>query len=532
MCSQEPLSWDLNLDSPAKIISLPPLDLEAIVAEDALNDIYKNQPWRYGISRPLEIDIDSQGSWTTLPNEQGRVWIVGVRSPDAVNLSVNFDDIFIPSGARLQLFNGDRTDVSRTYGSQENTPNGKLGSWFISGDVIWIEYFEPLGVDQISKLQIGSVIHGYRMGKVTQFVAKNKDFNDSGACNYDVNCPVGDDFESYKNIIKKSVALLTLGNGYLCSASMLNNTAGDKKPFLLTANHCLQNSDPTYWSVRFNWMSPGPVCAQEDLSVDIQTNFTISGATLRASNALSDFALVELVNPIPASWDIVFAGWDRTDTAPLFEVGIHHPNGDIMKISRDDDGAVKEDANGTQVWLIGGVSVGSGDGWELGTTESGSSGSPLFSDTGKIIGQLYAGQSNCTGTQNNNDYDIYGRFGVSWDAGQSASLRLKDWLDPLGTGQTTTESVQNILGVPDNLLTGILEIYPNPASSVLRVTNTRYPNLVYNLYSATGQRVMGGSLSNTDNVINIESVVKGIYFLQLIDGNTNEQITKKISIDK
>ena len=43
---------------------------------------------------------------------------------------------------------------------------------------------------------------------------------------------------------------------------------------------------------------------------------------------------------------------------------------------------------------------------------------------------------------------------------------------------------------------------------------------------------MGGSLSNTDNLINVESVVKGIYFLQLIDGNTNEQITKKISIDK
>ena len=184
MCSQEPLSWDLELDSPAKIISLPALDLEAIVAEDALNDIYKNQPWRYGISRPLEIDIAYQGSWTNLPNGQGRVWIVGVRSPDAVNVSVNFDDIFIPNGARLQLFNGDRTDVSRTYGSQENTPGGKLGSWFVSGDVVWIEYFEPPGVDQISKLQIGSIIHGYRMGRVAQFVAKNKDFNDSGACNY------------------------------------------------------------------------------------------------------------------------------------------------------------------------------------------------------------------------------------------------------------------------------------------------------------------------------------------------------------
>jgi hypothetical protein len=43
---------------------------------------------------------------------------------------------------------------------------------------------------------------------------------------------------------------------------------------------------------------------------------------------------------------------------------------------------------------------------------------------------------------------------------------------------------------------------------------------------------MGGSLSNTDNLINVESMVNGIYFLQLIDGNTNEQITKKISVYK
>jgi lysyl endopeptidase len=532
LLGQEPVSWEFDLDVTSEIIELRSLNLEAIVAEDAINDLDKNQPWRYGISRALEIDIASHDFWTELPDGEGRVWIAGVKSPDAINLSVNFDDIFIPDGARLQLFNGDRTDVSRVYSTQENTPNNKLGSWFVSGDLVWIEYFEPAGVNQMSRLNIGSIIHGYRMGKVHQFLDRNRGLNDSGACNYDVNCFVGEDFETHKDIVKKSVALLSLGNGYLCSASMVNNTAGDKKPFLLTANHCLQNSDPTYWSVRFNWMSPSPVCGDLPPSVDMQTNFTISGAVLRANNSLSDFALVELANPVPSSWDIVFAGWDKRDVVPLFEVGIHHPNGDIMKLSRDDDGAVKENANGTEVWLIGGVSVGSGNGWELGTTESGSSGSPLFDDAGRIIGQLYAGQSTCNGTENNNEYDIYGRFGVSWDAGDTPETRLKDWLDPLDSGQTTTESVQNILGIPSNTLTGVLEIYPNPAATIITISNTRYPNLIYNMYSATGQRVMGGSLSNTDTIINVENCANGLYFLHLIDGNTNQQITKKISIEK
>jgi lysyl endopeptidase len=530
--AQEPVSWGFDIDTTPEIIELPALSLSVIVAEDAINDLDKSQPWRYGIERALEVDINSHGIWTVLPNGAGSIWTAAIKSPDAINLSINFDDIYIPLGARLQLFNSDRTDMSRVYGASENTPNNKLGSWFVTGDVVWIEYFEPSSVNQISRLNIGSIIHGYRMGKVTQFVDLNRGLNDSGACNYDVNCPIGTDFESYKAIVKKSVALLTLGNGYLCSSSMVNNTAGDKKPFLLTANHCLQNSDPTYWTVRFNWMSPGPICGEEAASVDIQTNFTMSGAILRAQNALSDFALVEMVNPVPSSWDVAFAGWDNSDIEPLFEVGIHHPNGDIMKISRDDDGALKENANGTEVWLIGGVSIGSGDGWEIGTTESGSSGSPLFDDSGRIIGQLYAGQSNCSGVENNNDYDIYGRFGVSWNSGNSSQTRLKEWLDPLDSGQTTTESIQNILSIPDNQITGLLEIYPNPASTIITISNTRYPNLSYGFYNAVGQRLMGGSLSNSENVLHIENCAEGIYFLNLIDGDTNQQITKKIIIDK
>ena len=532
LLGQNPISWDFDIESNSEIIELDALDLELIAQEDALNDLYKDRPWRYGIERSVEIDINTHGVWTSLPDGRGRIWTAGIRSPEAINLSVKFSDILIPEGGRLQMFNANKTDISRSYGASENTPSNKLSSWFVEGDIIWIEYFEAEGVEQITRLNIGSVIHGYRMGKLTQHIDQTRGFNDSGFCNYDVNCPTGDDFRAYKDVLKKSVALLTLGNGYLCSASLLNNTSGDKKPFLLTANHCLQNSDPTFWTVRFNWMSPSPVCAEEIPSVDIQTNFTVSGANLRANNSLSDFALVELVNPIPSSWDIAFAGWDVSDTEPLYEVGIHHPNGDIMKVCRDDDGAVKENANGTQVWLIGGVSAGSGNGWEIGTTESGSSGSPLFNENGKVIGQLYAGQSNCIGLENNNEYDIYGRIGVSWDSGTSPETRLKDWLDPINTGQTTTESLQNILGLPDNQLIGVLEIYPNPATTSITITNTRYPNLIYGFYSATGQQLMGGNLSNTNNVMNIEYYAKGIYFLHLTDEDTNQQITKKIIIDK
>lgn len=526
-----PESWYLDLQEQPEIIRLPPLDFELIAQQDSINDLDKSMPWRYGIEVPLSLNMQEDGLWTTLDGG-GKIWRTTIQAAGALNMSVNFSDFYLPVGSKLQLYNQERTDVTRTYNNAQNRVNGQLGTWFVEGNTIWVEYYQPPYTQGTPRLQITSVIQGYRMGRINTLIDGSRGMGDSGACNYDVNCPVGTDFDSKKDLVKKAVALLNLGNGYLCSAALVNNTRSDKTPYLLTANHCLQNSEPSLWSIRFNWVSPTPVCGTDDESGDLQTNFTISGAELRANNAKSDFALVELFDKIPESWDVAFAGWDRSDTEPLFEVGIHHPNGDIMKICRDDSGATKVDANGTQVWLIGGGSHGSGNGWEIGTTESGSSGSPLFDENGRIIGQLYAGQSACNGLENNNDYDIYGRFGVSWNFGSSPQSRLKEWLDPINSGQTAIETIQNLLNIPDFEITGELKIYPNPASTGLTVMNNRYPHLSFQFFNVVGQQIHSGEVSNTMNTIDVSNLADGVYFLRLTDDDSNDTMTKKIIINR
>lgn len=526
-----PESWGLTLDQVPSIVRLPPLNFENIVQQDSINDLDKTMPWRYGIQIPLSLNMQNGGLWTVLP-DGGKIWQATIQSSGALNLSVNFDDFYLPIGSRLQLYNNDHTDITSTFTSNQNREDKQLGTWFVEGDIIWIEYYQPPRIQGSPRLQISDVIHGYRMGKVNLLVDGTRGLNDAGECNYDVNCPVGNDFDQKKDLVKKAVALLNLGNGHLCSAALINNAQNDKTPYLLTANHCLQNSDPALWSIRFNWVSPTPVCGSGADSGDLQTNFTISGAELRANSSLSDFALVELFDPIPESWDVAFAGWDNSDANPLYEVGIHHPNGDIMKICRDDSGAQKVDANGTQVWLIGGGTHGPGNGWEIGTTESGSSGSPLFDQNGRLIGQLYAGQSACDGLENNQDYDIYGRFGISWQAGNSQETRLKDWLDPTNTGHTTVETLQNLLNVPDFQLIGDLKIYPNPANTIITVMNNRYPHLSYQFSNAVGQIIHSGSLSNTMNTISVENLSEGVYFLYLVDEDSKDSITKKIIVKK
>lgn len=512
-------------------VVLPPLNLYEIYLEDQVNDAEKNMPYRYGIERAVYANVLTDGKHYQLENGD-RVWELSVYAPGALNISVNFNNFFLPQEATLIIHNSDYSDHTRTFTNSNNRFNDKLATWFVEGDYVIIKYTQPEWVTETPKLSLESIIQGYRSGSFNLRADGTRDLNDSGGCNYDVNCPIGDDFDTIKDEVKKSIALVNLGNGFLCTAALINNTNEDKTPYLLTANHCLQASDPAYWVVRFNWMSPNPVCASLELSTDLQTNFTMSGATLRANNALSDFALVELYEEIPQSWDISFAGWDHTDEEPLFEIGIHHPNGDIMKVSRDDTGAVKHTANDTEVWLIKGISAGDGDGWEIGTTESGSSGSPLFNENGSIIGQLYSGQSSCNNNQTNNEFDVYGRFAVSWDAGTSTESRLSDWLDPMNTGQQSMSTLQNILNIPDTEIIGALDIYPNPATDIVTVMNTRFPNLSYNLYDINGQKIMSGSMANTLNYLPVDALLEGVYFLNLIDGDSQSTITKKILVDR
>lgn len=525
-----PMGWNPEVSTTPPMIVLDALDMKTIINQDFQNDKDKNQPWRYGIVREVPLRI-SDGLWTDLP-DGGKIWQLIIHSPQAVNLSVNFSAIELPVGSRLQLYNDQRTDVTNSYTGLEHYADGRLGTWFVEGETIWIEYYQPAKVSGMPILEIENIIHGYRMGLVTSYYSDLLENPESGDCHFDVNCSIGGDFDAEKDLLKKSVALLNLGNGYLCSATLINNAESDKTPYLLTANHCLENSDPSLWSARFNWISPDPVCGTGEESSDSKTNYTISGASLNAHNALTDFALVSLTNAIPSSWDVVFAGWDRSDADPLFEVGIHHPNGDIMKVCRDDSGAQKMSAFGTEVWLIGGGEYGWGNGWEIGTTEDGSSGSPLFNENGKLIGQLYAGDASCDGEGGNYEYDMYGRFGVSWEAGNTEETRLKDWLDPEDTGVTEIETLQNILNVPGFEQTGELKVFPNPTSNTVTILNNRFPKLSFVLYNLVGQELLEGDVSDTMNSLSLGHLSEGVYMLRLIDGETQDALTKKIVIKR
>ena len=308
-----PLSWELDLNSEnIAEKNLPVFDMNQVRAEDEINDNKSGVPWRFGYSHSVDLGFED-GSWTELDNGD-RIWRLLVSSEGAISLNFIFDDFYIPDGGKLYLYSDDRQDLLGAYTSIQNQDSGILGTWLVYGDKVWLEYYEPSNAINQGRLHIAKATHGYRNASKYH----SKGLNDSGDCNLDVNCSIGDDWEDLKNHNKRSVALIIM-SGSVCTGALINNTESDGTPYFLTANHCYGGDEAT-WAFRFGWISPNNVCATTANSQNGPTNMTISGSTLKSNSSSSDFALVQINSSVPSSWDRVFAGWDRTDNTPEFQV--------------------------------------------------------------------------------------------------------------------------------------------------------------------------------------------------------------------
>ncbi|MCK4660024.1 MAG: proprotein convertase P-domain-containing protein, partial [Phycisphaerae bacterium] len=202
-------------------------------------------------------------------------------------------------------------------------------------------------------------------------------------------------------------------------------------PYFITAEHCGVTSSNASTVVVY-WNYETSVC---DGTPDGSLNDFQSGSYFRATYDPSDFTLVEL-DEMPASdWNVGYAGWDRTGDDASMAVAIHHPGVDEKRIS------FEYQATSTTTYL-GDTSPGDGthvrvDDWDLGTTEGGSSGSPLFDQNHRVIGQLHGGYAAC----GNDEPDWYGKFSISWSGGGTSSSRLSDWLDSSGTGAWDVDTI-------------------------------------------------------------------------------------------
>jgi PKD repeat protein len=465
---------------------LPSIDVETAIMEDA------NRPgpaW-VGRSVPVGLNMLNSGTWTVLP-DGNRIWRLKLTSVGAKAIAVYYDNFYIPEGGKLFLYNESHTQIIGAYTSKNNPKTKLFSTELIQGETVYLEYVAPktpklktdpnapingtvngtkitsqntlVQTNDAPVISISEIAYVYKEVRLLEKYnpAKSTGWGQSDTCEVDINCSEGTNWQ----VQKKGVAEIFIKNGTnygFCSGTLTNTTNNSGIPYFLTASHCYgmpdapapdtepyaSTADLTQWQFYFNYELAG--CGG---TVEPGYN-TLTGCTLKANspvNGGSDFTLVLLTTTPPQSYHPYYNGWNRTNTAATSGVGIHHPAGDVKKISTYTSSATTSFFNGGT-----GLTAVANSGWNVtwvqtpnghGVTEGGSSGSPLFNQAKLQIGTLSGGNSSCT---NKTGTNIYGKFWYHWDqTAGGTTTQLKTWLDPTNAGSTTVNGYDPYGGYPD-----------------------------------------------------------------------------------
>lgn len=423
-------------------VKLKSPDVSILLQEDSSSES-NSDPYRMGVSLPVRIDCSMDGTWQDVPG--GKLWILKIHSQGAMGLGLYFNKFQLQEGCTVYVFDSAATQVLGAFTNKSNPTGGFYASGIIPGSELVFECFRPITA-VMPDIIIDEVLYVYRSSGIPKVNASIKDFGGSGACEVNINCNEGQNWQDEKHGVVR-ILVKVGGAAFWCSGSLVNNTRNDYTPYILTADHCAHNAgapvvyaspaDLAKWLFYFNFES-------KDCSNPLQkpTLYSSVGAVKIASGSLvsgSDFFLAMLNQDIPGNYMPFYNGWDRSGTATTGGVCIHHPQGDIKKISTYDTTLISSQWNTTAGthWGVYWHATTSGNG----ITEGGSSGSPLFDLTGHIVGSLTGGNSSCS---NLLVPDYFGKFFYSWDRnGSGDSTQLRPWLDPVNTGAMVLPGTYN-----------------------------------------------------------------------------------------
>ena len=390
-----------------------PLHSEAMRAVEQI----KGQPWQFAI--PVEVAWNPSNAGYTVNRGNETVWVLPVSSKGALSLNLILSPFNLPDGAYVYVYDQERRIVRGAFTRESSASRVSMPVMPVPGERLVLECHFPGSEIPGNSIGVRQVAHDFA-GFFGPDGIKDLYFGRSDDCEVDLNCSSNLNYMT----ASRSVVRLLVDGSELCTGVMVNNTGSEYKAYILTANHCIETPEHAENTIFvFNYKSPwcdGP---------DISSLYTIAGSVLRAENQDIDFSLVELYQFPSMVYRPYFAGWDITSTPPSNTFALHHPEGDVMKLSIDDNPPMS-----TSYPVTGFVSLGFWRvlRWETGTTEPGSSGGPLFDQNGRVRGTLTGGGATCADPTN----DYYAKLSRMFTITSVASTHLRPWLDPAGTGAT------------------------------------------------------------------------------------------------
>lgn len=309
-----------------------------------------------------------------------------ISSPGATGVRIHFKGFQLPESTGLYLYN-ETGQVFGPYTDKGPQGDGEFWSHTVTGDyaLVQLRHVGAVSDDDLRNT-------AFRVAGVAHI---RREFLD-GFCSFNHECVVNADcVDSNPNdpadLAREAVALIQWVSGawvYICSGGLIADTDESTDiPYFLTANHCIgRSNDARTMEAFFQLVAE---CGQTNCNALFNNHsgeLRTLGATIMDTGKQTDHTLMKLDQAAPLGSS--FLGWDNRPIelaagTPLFRIS--HPRGAPQAYSEHVVEITREACAG---WPRGKY-IYSRD--LFGTTEGGSSGSPLLNAEGQVVGQLTGG---------------------------------------------------------------------------------------------------------------------------------------------
>ena len=372
----------IDLNQPG--VTLEQLDARSLTLE----------PNQIGVNRSLEVSPNTRAQKFVNP-DGSQIIVLIIKSSGASGIGVHFRNFALADGEEVYVY-GAASDsiVFGPFTDKGPWGSGEFWSGTVDGDTAVIEFYKRADENG----------HGFEIFEISHILAEldwrlRSNEPDILNCEVDASC--------YSDPEKNAVARIVFNNNgsYVCTGTLLNNTAQDGTPYFVTANHCV-NSQAVAQTVETYWFYQTTSCNSGVLRSWVHTG---PGANLLATQASNDFSFIRLQNNAPGG--AFFSGWTSTaQSAGANVFGLHHPDGyippSVNSYLRRSTGSIMN-TNFNCLGLVNGYEIG----WTSGTSEPGSSGSGLFTSNGHyLVGVLSCGPAPPTCNNAGAGYSKFANF--------------------------------------------------------------------------------------------------------------------------
>ncbi len=119
---------------------------------------------------------------------------------------------------------------------------------------------------------------------------------------------------------------------------------------------------------------------------------------------------------------------------------------------------------------------------------------------------------------------------VSWSVGEPVIGTMTGGGHQLGNGFLPSLDF-SLLIVPEKENTSFIEVYPNPASELIKFKSDLPGQLIVRISSINGKEIFNTEINSADN-LNVSFLTQGLYLMRITDVKTNRINTYRITISR